>query len=444
MKLKKLILIVSIFLFFTESFSQTDSLKTDAPLPENNKNDSIVKKSFNYSIDFFSFLRNTNFRDQKKTINPLNKVARLDYFDYGLYIRPEMVYEKKDLTIYFKPRYNIEYDQNNNDFILDDFYLQELKIKYNLANNSSITFGRYFKNIGTSGITNPSNVFFTESIALNPKLELRPLDFFEYKYSISHNWKLGIIANLSKGESTAYEAPFFDFYRKYAAQLENYNKSSQFSLLLAFDENKSYDIGFNGQRNINDALLVWIDGAFNYKPNRFYTEIGHSTDLLNYEMVNGKENEKLFFSSVVGSSYTFKFGPTLSLEYFFNGKGYNKTESNFYFDMITTASNYNFDITYELAKLNNGRAINNGLPFIRQNYIFSQFGQNDFLNQVNYFFRYFYCIDDNATQVSSLIEWDVIDGLEINTVFLFNINSEINGLNRLIKNQIMLGLIYRF
>jgi len=439
---KRFIIITIVYLScFNLSFSQIDSLKLDIQFDTIVKKDSIVKKSLNYSIDIFSFLRSTSFRKEKKTINPGNELAKLDSFDYGLYIRPDINYEKKKISINLKPRYNLEYDQYNNNYILDDFYFQELKLKYNLSNKSTVYFGRYFKNIGTSATINPSNLFFSESISLNPKLELKPMDFFELKYSLSLKWKLQLMANIGKGESEIYEIPFFEYHRKYALQIENYAESSQFSLLFAFDENKSYDFGFNGQKNMNEAILIWVDGAFNYKPNRFYPVQGNSTGLINYEMIN--DNKKLFFSNIAGASYTFNFGPTFSLEYFYNGRGYDRLNSKIYYDMILTSSNYNFDVTKELAKKNLARAINPGMQYIRKNYLFSQFGQNDFLNQVNYFFRYAYCFDDNTSQLSSLIEWNVINDLEIHSVVLYNFGKQNNGLNKFIRNQIMLGIIYK-
>lgn len=111
--------------------------------------------------------------------------------------------------------------------------------------------------------------------------------------------------------------------------------------------------------------------------------------------------------------------------------------------MISTSSDYNFDITKQLAILNLGRSINNGLHYLRKNYLLSQFGQNDFLGKINYFFRYAYCFDDNSNQLSSLIEWNINDYLEFHSELLYNIGGINTGFNRLIKNQIMCGIIYK-
>jgi len=437
------ILVFVFFVSYIKSYSQIDSLVVDtindSTLIEKKDKD----KQINYSIDFFSFFRSLDFRDEKGSINLNNEVAQLDYFDYGIYLRPDITFEKNRVKLSIKPRYNLELDQYNSKYILDDAYFQELMLNYNLSNKSSVHVGRAFKNIGSSNIVNPSNVFFFESVSLNPKLELRPMDFFEYKYSFSHKWKAQLIANIGKGESNDYDYPFFEFFRKYAIQLDNYGESSQYSFIFALDENKRYDFGFNGQRNMNDALLVWVDGALNYNPNRFYPLLGHSTNLINYEMTNGDRNNILFFSTVAGASYTFEIGPTLSLEYYFNGKGYDQSTSKIYYNMISTSSDYNFDITKQLAILNLGRSINNGLHYLRKNYLLSQFGQNDFLGKINYFFRYAYCFDDNSNQLSSLIEWNINDYLEFHSELLYNIGGINTGFNRLIKNQIMCGIIYK-
>lgn len=410
-------------------------------------NDTILEnskvKKLNYSIDIFPFLRTFDFKKDEKTINPNNEIAKLDELRYNTYFRPDLKYENKNLNISFKPRLNFEFDENFNSKV-NDIFIQELKVNYNFSEKINFVGGRYFKSIGISNIINPSNVFFLESVALNPKIELLSMDFVEFKYSINDSWNMQFIANVSEAKEPIYKKPFFEEYqRRYALLLENYSNNNMKGVIFSADESGRLDLGYYGQLNVNEAFLFWIDGKLNYNPYRFYPIEGHPTGLVDYAMINGEKNEKLFITNLIGMSYTFKNGSFFNAEYYYNGLGFDNNEIRVFNNLINDASNYTFDITKEISKQNLGRAINPGMTFIRQNYLFTQFGQNDLFDKVNYFIRYFHCFDDKSNQISSLIEWNILENVELNSVILFNLGKDTNSFNRLINNMIMFGLIYR-
>ena len=341
-----------------------------------------------------------------------------------------------------KPRLNTDFKIEEED-TKTEFYFQELKLKWQINDALYLTGGRYVKQLGTSIFINPSNPFLISTGRINPKLEVRPSDFVELNLSTKKNWDFSLIANVSKGEDPIYDAPFFKFEREYAFQAEFYGGSENAGAIFSLNENGKYHLGLFGQKNINDAVVVWLDGALDYKMNRFYPILGHHTNLLEYEMINGVLNKKLFITGLVGSSYTFSFGPTLYLEYLYNGKGYSKQEFNLYNQLIASSVNYNFDITRNLSDLNLGRAINTGMQYVRRNYIFSQLGQNDLFGKINYNIRYFYSFDDSSSQFSTLLEWNALDNLEVYTVFLSNLGDQQSDFKRLINSQLMIGLIWR-
>ena len=408
---------------------------------EEAENKTRFKEKISWSVDVLSFVRTTDFEDTTGSVNPENRVADLDKEGLGLYFRPDLKYKDTRLFIGLKPRYNVELNRDKN--IEDEFYFQEAKIKWQFQNNFYAVAGRYIKSIGTSTFINPSNPYFIESGRVNPKIELRPMDFVEFNYTTKKNLDITLISNIARGESNFYDPLFFDFKRSYGALVEHYGTSANLGSILNISEDKRYHLGFFGQKNMNDAIVLWVDGALNYNPNRHYPVNDHSLNLLNYEMVNSFENEKLFFSGLLGASYTFSFGPTLYLEYLYNGKGYSNEEFKTYTNLIEDATNYNFDITRNLSDLNLGRAINTGMPYIRRHYIFSQIGENDVWGKLNYNLRYFYGFDDNSSQLSSLIEYNFRDNFEIFTVFLSNFGKQGSDFNRLINNQLMIGVIWK-
>jgi len=413
-----------------------------------NAQENVAKKNsffenLNWSIDILPFVRNTSFQNDFGSINPNNRIASLNNNDGGLYLRPDVKLKKDKFFIGLKPRLNTLF-QDNNDTGLE-FYFQEVKLKWYINEALYLSGGRYIKSIGTSTFINPSNPYFIESGRVNPKIELRPIDFIELNWATNSGWDFTLIANLFEGEATNFGFPNFDFYRNYGVQTEYYGSSINYGGIFSVTENKNYHFGFYAQKNLSEAIVMWADGAIKKNVNRFYPVKGHFTNLLSYENVDGDENENTFFSGLLGASYTFSFGPTLYLEYYYNGSGFDNETYDIYNSSISDASNYNFGIIKGLADLNLARSINTGMPYIRKHYLFSQLGENDILKGfLNYNLRYFYSIDDGSSQFSTVIEANILDNLELFNVSLMNFGKEDSSFKNLIKYQLMLGAIYRF
>jgi len=419
---------------------------------EENYSDSI-QHELDWGLDVMPFVRHTKFADQPETLNPDNRVALLDEFDGGLYIRPSFTYRlRKDddiLRVWAKPRFNFNTgnDEGNifdeDDYSLD-FFFQELKAKWQINQNLYLLAGRYLKEMGSSIFINPSNPFLPNPGRLNPKLEQKPMDFVELNYSFQNNWNFSLIANLHEADNPSYEFPFFDFKRNYGLLGEYYGASENLGLLVSIDENEKYHLGTYGQKNITEALLVWMDAALEYNTDRFYPVTGHWTEprLLDYDMIDGEANKELFATALLGASYTTRLGPTVQVEYLYNGKGYNDDEASLFYEMIASSSRYNFDITKDLANINMARAINPGMPYIRRHYLFTQVGENDLFGALNYNLRYIYSFEDQSSQFSSLIEWN-LNNIELYSVLQFNFGDRETDLKRLIDHQLMFGLIYR-
>jgi hypothetical protein len=418
-----------------------------------NTSDSLKKKSLTWSFQIMGFGRTTGFQDKIGSLNPDNRIAKINNYDGGLYFRPEFKYKINNFDFWVKPRLHLDFPKNgyprgtnvwefgNNSA---EFFFQELKSRWQVNNKIFIQGGRYLKQIGTSIFINPSNPFIVNTSRLNPKIELVPMDFVEINYAPHDSWNYTLIANLGAAQTGIYKEPFFDFSRNYGLLIEHYGASDNAGFILSVDENKKYHLGGYAQKNISDALLLWTDFSLDYRINRFYPVVGNRTKLIDYEMVNNSENDKLFVSGLVGASYTFNWGPTLQVEYYHNGKGYNAEQFKVFQQLIQSGKDYNFDITRKLTDLNLGRSINNGISYNRQNYLFAQLGQNDLFGKLNVNLRNLYSMDDGINQLSTLLEYDVTDNLEIYGIGLNSTGSEDISSTKLINYQVMIGLIAKF
>jgi len=417
------------------------------------KTDSLKRKVFTWSLQTMGFGRATDFANTIGSINPENRIAKLNKYDGGIYFRPELRLKLNKVDFWVKPRFHVDLPQNpyprsnsfwNYDGYSTEFFFQELKSRWQINNQLFVQGGRYYKQIGTSIFINPSNPFITNTSRLNPKIELFPMDFLEVNFASNNSWNYTLIANLGAANTPVFKEPFLTFNRNYGLLVEHYGDANNEGFIFSADEAGRFRLGGYAQKNMSESVVVWTDFSADYRANRFYPVTGSSTGLLNYEMVNGPENDKVFFSGLVGASYTFNWGPTLQVEYYHNGKGYNKEQFELFSTQINTAQNYNFDVTRDLADLNLGRSINSGLPLNRKNYVFTQFGQNDLFDKLNINLRNLYSIDDSVNQISALVEYNVTDNLEIYGLGLKSTMPESINYTQLINYQFMIGLISKF
>ncbi|MCK8522360.1 hypothetical protein M0D21_12310 [Aquimarina sp. D1M17] len=400
-------------------------------------------ESTTVEADILPFMRFRDFVDEDGTLNPDNRIANLNETEGGVFVRPELKFDKNKFSLKVSPRFNMILAEGRKPDT--EFYFQALKGKILIGESFYAAGGRYLKPFGTSIFINPSNPFFLDAGRLNPKIEVRPMDFVEFNWSTKKNIDFTLIANIGKGEvQTVFDEPFFEFSRRYGLLTEYYGDSYNVGAIASVSEEEQYHLGIYAQKNIGEAMVIWVDSAFEHGINRFYPVEGHPTELISFNMTNGEQNDDFFFSGLIGASYTLKIGPTINLEYYHNSKGYNSDEVDVLNAMITSSVEYNFDVTRDLSDRNLGRAINTGMPYLRKNYMFSQLGENDVFGKLNYNLRYFYSFDDGGSQISGVIEWNLLDQLEIFTVGLVNIGDEKSDFKRLISNNVMVGMSYRF
>jgi hypothetical protein len=392
------------------------------------------KYNFSSGIEIMSFDRIINFVEEVKSVNPNNEIAKLRKNELAIYFKPFLNYRCENFLLTTKPRFNV------NNYKNISLYFQEFNFEYNINLRFKASIGRIVKEFGTALFINPSNPFFIDAGRVNPKIEIEPMDFIQFNYYCSNDCKIALLTNLYKGEAKIYNSPFFDFRRSYALNIDYYGHSGYLGSILSVSERGKIHLGYYGQKTINDTFLIWIDGALEYKPDRFYIIEGHEYNYLKHDVINGRRNNRIFVSDIIGISYSFTNGPTLYLEYYFNGKGYNKQDIVLQNDIFQTSNEYNFDVTKDLSNRNLGRIINNGMMYDLKNYIFSQLSQNEVFGRLNYSIRYFYSMNDCGNQLSSLIEYDLTNYLQLFSTNLINFGMSKTDFRQLINYQVMFGI----
>ena len=399
------------------------------------------------TMDIMGFGRDSAYNESAGSVNPDNEIARLNGNDGGMYFRPNIRYRGDHLSFWFDPRLNFDMEpQSTSKYNLNrDYFVQSLKARFQVNESMYLMAGRYIKEIGPSVLYNPSNPFVIETGRLNPKLEIKSMDFIEANIAVNTEWEATLIANVGSADNEIYREPFFKFEETYGLLVDYFGMSENYSFLVSSNDRDQHHIALFGQKTVSDSVLMWTELALDKNINRFYAieRTGSGGASLVYDVVNGEKNQKWFSTALVGLSYSFEFGPTMKLEYFYTEKGLAKQQANVFFDAVEEASNQIQSPFKQLSVRNLARSINTGQPYLRRNHIFLQIGENDIQGIFSYSLRYMYSMDDGSRQHSGVLEWFVTDSLEMFLVGLVNDGHQRSNFGRLVEHQFMFGFIKR-
>jgi hypothetical protein len=203
-------------------------------------------------------------------------------------------------------------------------------------------------------------------------------------------------------------------------------------------------LGFFGGWTATDALLLYGEG-----------ELSEGSDVL-YPIKSGnhpfesvmepveEDSSSAVCTMLIGGSYTFLIGSTFTMEYLFNGSGYDDDQAEVYYTLRDKAWE-NFQGPFgDLSRYTLAQTANTGLRFLRQHYLMLQYSQTDIYDVLNIVFRWTRNLDDDSDQFLSILEYYLGDHIQ-----LFSIGSISNGrkdteYDTFFKSQWTIGLEYTF
>ena len=101
---------------------------------------------------------------------------------------------------------------------------------------------------------------------------------------------------------------------------------------------------------------------------------------------------------IAGGSYAFESSIILSLEYLYNSRGYSDQEAEGYYALRTNAANAYHSRPYAgLSRQTLGMAANNGLKYLRQNYLIMQISRSNIKDVLDLRYLLTYNMDDNSS-----------------------------------------------
>jgi len=405
-----------------------------------------LSEGFEYSLRFLTFGTCQKAADSSQ--NPNNDFFQISRYSTELEIRPDLRLTFRRLDLSAKPRMNLEWNawedgrkEGDTDWD-DDWFVNEWLARIRMTEKLFVSYGRENLQWGPSYLFSPSNPFFRDNGRSNPKQEVPGMDFARLVWLPAMSWTISFIANIDEGRQ---EFRFFEFDKIYTVKLDYSGQEAYASMILSHQESDRNRLGFFGGWTATDALLIYGEGTISKGTDALYPETANNPFGASMEEIDDQDLS-LKGTILAGGSYTLEVGPTLTVEYVYNGTGYSDGEAKAYYQLRQAAADayYLADPIQSLSKLTLSQTADPKLRFLRRNYIMFQHNHNDIWDVLNLTFRWTQNIDDSSGQFISIVECFVGDHIQLFSIGSVNSGSEDTEFGTILDYQWMIGLEYTF
>ena len=339
-----------------------------------------LREGFDASLKILSHGTYQGVADSNQ--NPDNDFLRVPRFLADLDIRPDFYLQFRRLELCVKPRMHLQCSawedgpREGDREWEDDWAINEWLARLMVTGTLFASYGRENLQWGPSYLFSPSNPFFEDNGRMNPKMEVPGMDFARLVWVPSMTWTVSLIANTGQGRQ---EFETRKFKKSYAVKIDYTGTEGYTGLILSHREKDRHRIGAYGCWTATDALLLYTDMGFSRGIAVLYpVEDKRSPFTVSMKAVD-EESSSWEGTVLIGGSYTFLAGPTITLEYLYNGAGYTDKEAEQYYGLRDAARNVYEDNTplAGLARMAFGQTVDPGTRFLRRNYAVFQYRQND-------------------------------------------------------------------
>ncbi len=383
------------------------------------------------------------------TQNPDNAFLDLYRYSTELDLRPDFFLDLPDVSALFKPRVIASYQwwedgvSKGKNQSSDRAFVNEWRVQAKPLSTVFVSFGKEKLLWGPSFIASPSNILFKDTEKINPKTEVEGKYLAKVIYVPNSIITINLISETQKENNDLGES----LKPAQALKVDYLNSNSLISMIAYYRQDDRFRLGSYGQLTASDAVLLYYDGIVSKGNDALYPVADASNPLGGAFAKRYDGSSRLFTTVSAGGSYTFLSGSTLSMEFLYNGLGYDNAEANSYYMIRQNAYDHFFDATpmSGLSQMTLGETINNELPFLRRYYLMGQFQVREIKNVLDVIVRYTHGLEEHAGQASSIIEWQMS-----NRVQLFNINTVAVGsgrnteFNSLLAESYMVGIEVHF
>jgi hypothetical protein len=414
-------------------------------LPAQAEGDFLDKLKENYYSNFtMQFLTTRDLNASSPLFNPGNRIIEFPASSLELQLRPDFDVRYQPIRMKAKPRLitDRQWDdgylqgngKNNSDWFLNEGLLQAEVYK-----NFLVSYSREVLLWGPSLFVSFSNPFFLDNGRSTPHRELGGADFLRATYLPGYQWNVSYLYNNSQGRNDIRTSGFTPIH---AIKLDYTGFDYSGSVLVWKPEGRKPRLGVYGQTTLSDAALAYFDGSIGQGTQAYYPKRDASS-WLGWEMTDSKIHSSRFYPNLVaGTSYTLQLGPTLNLEYAYNGEGYDEGEADRYFELGRQTSavfKANGPLAGAAAGLL-GQALTPDLYLLRRHYLFFQFLQTNIANWIDINLRYTQNLQDGSGQFVPIVNWNVGDRVQLFGQAIVNLGNGHTEFGRFQQYSFILGV----
>ncbi len=382
------------------------------------------------------------------TQNPDNDFLKLNDYSEILELRPDFKLSFRDFFFSIKPRAELSFEQfrtgtqkgeKNHD---NEIFINEYLFQYQATDKWFLSFGREFLQWGPSFLFAPSNPFFSDNGKSRPNQEGDGKEFAKALWILDINWACSIIVNTGNGRSSD-----TGFNKIYALKTDYSGDSAYASIIFSHQEGDNHieRIGLFSGFTATDAMILYGEASFKKGSDVLYQVADNSP--LNYSMNSVEQDDHSIYSSfLLGGTYTFESGSSMTFEYLYNQMGYNDKEASDYYKLRKNAHDA-YNIQSPIAGLSRqtlGQTYDNGLMFLRQNYFMLQYIKDDVFDIFDITLRWTQCIDDKSAQLVSLVDFFAGDNTRLFAQGILNTGGHESAFGSILDYQAMIGIEYVF
>jgi len=388
--------------------------------------------------------------------NPNNDFLKIPQYRADLEIRPDFYFDSNYLDLSAKPRAKLDFRRWEEGMRegetegKDDWYVNEWLVRLNGWNRLFVSYGRENMQWGPSFLISPSNPFFSDNGRGNTYAEIQGMDFVSLLLVPHSDWSISLIANTDEGRNTLPNLEPFE--KTYALKIDYTGVNGYGSLIYSRKEaNQTDKFGFFGVWTASDALLLYTEGNVRQGSNAWYPVEDSSRFGASLQQIYIDEDD-IRPSILAGGAYTFLNGGTLTLEYLYNGLGYNKDEANLAFSTLQEASDAYYRTIYkrssrwvlktkeDILDYLSSQPTDPGLRFLRRNYGMLQYHQVNIFNRLAITLRWTQNFDDGSGQFFGLFSYSLGDYWDIFGTAAVNVGNEDTEYGGVLDYQAMLGI----
>jgi hypothetical protein len=376
--------------------------------------------------EFSSNIRTLLFFDAQypahSSQNPDNAFLKLYRYSAAADVRPDFFWESPAFEAVFKPRFTASYSWWEDGVAKGEtdghsrFFVNEWRVQVKPASTLFLYFGKEKLLWGPSFLASPSNILFKDTEKINPKTEVEGKYLARLMYLPSTTLTLTAITETQRDAATvqASDHPIR------ALKVDWVGANAAVALIGYDQQDDRFRLGSYAQWTASDAILLYYDGIVSRGTDALYPVQDQTSPLEGAFVKKYDDSGRLFSTVTVGGSYTFLSGSTFSLEFLYNGQGYDDAEAGEYYRLRQNANDHFFDggLLSGLSQKTLGESLSTGSPFLRRYYVMGQFQVREIKNALDVIVRYTHSLEERAGLASSILEWQLTDRIQF-----FNINT---------------------